>query len=1021
MQNSKFYSLTLLAFFTLNIFSAVDTTSSIKGNTGVGGVSVTIEFEPTGIKTEVLSTDSGSFNVSNLRVGGPYKITATKSGYSSDSIDDVYIVLGQPTVVNLYLGSADSLEEVVVVGSKTSSLDFGSSLSISETDIDNQPSIERAISEYLARDSRITVEGTARNASISVAGANNRYNNFQIDGVESGDPFGLNANGFGSIRNPISIETVSQINVDITPYDVSKGAFTGANINAVTKSGTNEFHGSYSVYEIDEDDVGKLNGRKVSQFKDKTEVYTFGGPIIKDKAFFFLAYEEYESATPADAQRYTIPSDALLSEVAAYAKNVLNYDAGSLDYLPPPEMAEKQLAKLEYNFDNGDRFEYVYSYSNDNAVNPYLNRTGNAAFSSTVYNIPTEIEKETFAYYGNLGSNFSYQIKYTENDFSNDQDPLGGEDFGQIRIMVTDPSGGYESGKKIENIYFGGDQYRHANELAAFDKITNLKGVYVTGDHEISFGYDLVEKSVLNLFVARENGEWEFKGVEAFYAGTPSKLRFKKPVAGLELADVAAAFSAEFTTLYLQDKWYYSDVLTLNMGVRYDVVELLDKPAANASFLGFAGFSNSDIPKQSVLQPRFGFNLDITDSLYDGKVASAELRGGFGWFAGRVPNVWLANPFSNTGVITWEVNESNPSKVTDYTSYYSGLNLADIYDQADYLKSGAAEGVSPGYQNPLDFKTSLELSVTTLNDFRYSLSYIKSTVEEAISITDPSLTCDAPNRTGTQKCTNKGYYVLDNVSQGGSETWTISLSKSWDNLEAFWSYSNVEATDVWDGQSSQASSNWQYSTRADAATAVEARSDWSRETRITAGLNYTAQFIPNAPTRFSLFYKGYSGDPFSYVYGQLNMGGSLNADDVLVYVPTGVNDPNVVFSSAAVAAQVMDAISSAGLDGYKGRIAPRNIGTTPKERRVDLRISQEIPLISDHKLFIYFDVLNLLNLIDSDKGKDYYYGFDTAELINTSGFDSSGRLKITGVANDKPTLSDSNSRYRMQLGFVYKF
>jgi hypothetical protein len=206
MKNFKFYSLALLTFITLNIFSSVDTTSSIKGNTGVGGASVTIEFEPTGIKTEVISTDSGSFNVSNLRVGGPYRITATKSGYSSDSIEDVYIVLGQPTVVTLSVSSADSLEEVVVVGSKSSSLDFGSSLSISESDIDNQPSIERAISEYLARDSRITVEGTARNASISVAGANNRYNNFLIDGVESGDPFGLNANGFGSIRNPISIE-----------------------------------------------------------------------------------------------------------------------------------------------------------------------------------------------------------------------------------------------------------------------------------------------------------------------------------------------------------------------------------------------------------------------------------------------------------------------------------------------------------------------------------------------------------------------------------------------------------------------------------------------------------------------------------------------------------------------------------------------------------------------------------------------------------------------------------------------
>jgi len=269
----------LLSLFSANIFAANDTTSALRGQSNVGSATVEVTHIPTGVTKTSSSDANGVFSVGNLRPGGPYKITVSKAGYATETINDVYLSVSETAKLSVALASDSDIDDVTVVGTKSARVQ--TSLAVTSEDIERIPSIERSISDYVKKDSRIFVEGTSRNATISVSGTNNRYNNFTVDGIEQNDQLGLNANGFPSVRNPISIETISQIQVDISPFDVSKGNFTGASINAVTKSGTNEFTGSYYDYSTDEDNVGKLNGEKASQFSDETKGFVLGGQSSK--------------------------------------------------------------------------------------------------------------------------------------------------------------------------------------------------------------------------------------------------------------------------------------------------------------------------------------------------------------------------------------------------------------------------------------------------------------------------------------------------------------------------------------------------------------------------------------------------------------------------------------------------------------------------------------------------------------------------------------------------------------------
>jgi len=1013
----------LISLFSVNTFASNDTTSSLRGESNVGSASVEVTHIPTGITKTTSSDVNGVFSVGNLRPGGPYKITITKSGYAPESLEDVFLSVSETAKVSVVLGLIGAMDDVVVTGTKSSSVQ--TSLAVTAQDIENIPSIERSISDYVKKDSRIFVEGTSRNATISVSGTNNRYNNFTVDGIEQNDQLGLNANGFPSVRNPISIETIDQIQVDISPFDVSKGNFTGASINAVTKSGTNEFTGSVYYYNTDQDDVGKLNGRKVGVFEDTTQGFVIGGPIIKDKLFFFASVEEFESISPSDTYTYKFATDALITEIAAQTKALYGYDPGTTDFTPPAEIAEKELYKLDYYINENHRLEYVYSYSQDNAVNPY---NYDIRYSSHYYNYPATTEKDTYAYYGDIADNLYVQVKYSEVEWANDQDALGGEDFPEVRIKIDAADGSYTPGGSYENIFLGPDKYRSANEGWASDEILNLKAVYSMGDHEITVGYDSIDKTLGNLFISRENGAYQFEGVDNYLSGTPSFFRFNKSATG-DPYYATSGYSGTFETLYVQDKYFVSDVLTVNYGLRYDSFEMDSGPVYNAYGSGLLGFRNDTPAKSSIVQPRFGFQLDATDlyfSKFD-KIVSAEIRGGYGLFAGRVPNVWIASPFANSGVVQYGSRDYSPCPASTDSSFVASADGRDrtcfrapetIYNDfpySEFASTSSSEGIDPNYETPSTWKLNLELLLATANGYNVKLAFNKDDSEDGIGFSDASATVDQAGLTGVKTYDSKYANYITNAEGTSSESFTISMDKTFDNgVDVFASYTGLDAQSGWIGTSSQLSSNLSYMPRTDLMNVQVGNTPWAVEDRIVAGLNYTANWIPGAPTSFSLFYKAYSGKRFSYIMDGFDDG--YDDASTLVYVPT-VNDPNVVYSGTTEA-DIINALKGVGTPGSH---VAANTGKVAWTRNLDLRIAQEIPSVLNHKLVLYFDVLNVLNLLDDKKGHSEYRSYGSYGIVTSDGLDSQGRIIYTGTNVSDARLDSYASRYRMQLGFVYKF
>ena len=278
-----------------------DTTATMRGSVNVNGAEVTVVNEGNGLKRSKSLGDDQNFSFSFLPVGGPYTIAVSAPGYAPSVVSEVYLAIYQNDKISINLLKQGSMEEVVVKGQKlVSGQGFGTGTTLDRQGIDGIPTVERSIADYARMDPRVNINAeSSRALEISAMGANNRFNDFQIDGVSFNDPFGLNANGFGTMRNPISMDFVEQISVDITPFDVSRGSATGASISVVTKSGSNEFDGSLYITKRDENGVGEQpGGGDFPPFEEDILAFTLSGPIIEDKLFFFFGYEEFERTEP---------------------------------------------------------------------------------------------------------------------------------------------------------------------------------------------------------------------------------------------------------------------------------------------------------------------------------------------------------------------------------------------------------------------------------------------------------------------------------------------------------------------------------------------------------------------------------------------------------------------------------------------------------------------------------------------------------------------------------------------------
>ncbi|WP_448243440.1 TonB-dependent receptor [Pseudoxanthomonas mexicana] len=1044
------------------------------GGQPVAGAEVTITHVESGTVSRATTDASGRYNARGLRVGGPYQVTVTKSGSGTKTEDNVFLGLNQVNTVNAALtGDMATLETVTAVGfaggsEVFSSSKMGAGTNLSRQQIEALPSANRNIQDYVRMDPRIAQSDKAR-GEISVGGQNPRYNAIRIDGINTSDTFGLESNNFPTMRQPVSMDAIEAINVDISNYDTTITGATGAVIDAVTKSGTNEFHGSvYGAYR-DGDWWGEhpVSGADFTGFnKEQTYGATFGGPLVKDKLFFFVNYEKFErdraasSYGPVGSGANTIVNitPEQIAEAQQIARDVYNVDIGSMQ--SPSSIkneVEEYAAKLDWNINDNHRVSARFSKLEQ--IEPNLAGSSNrmnynshnvATFgpalglNSRWYDITKEVETSVVQLFSDWSDNFSTEFKVGRRTY----DSLSTVYSRLPQVVITFG----DTGVTPPYLNFGTDEFRHGNQINTTTDNAFGAATWYVGDHTLKFGFDWERNEVYNLYAQNIWGTYVFAGLDAFRNGQYSVYDLNAPVPGNDLDSVAMRYKHANTGVFVQDSWAVNYNLTLLFGLRVDKPSMDDVPVHNLLVQEYYGYDNRAKLDDALVQPRFGFNYTFDSD------RPTQLRGGLGLFQGAAANVWVGNSYQNTGFGLISYNDRNtadgwlPVELDDVNNmpkpdpasgYGMMVNLMDKdFEQPSVWKANlafdtelpwhgivaSAELLYTKVNNGLHFER-LDLGAPTYRDaandgrtFYWQningttvdpdgSGPLRPTIGNARANGSAGVAALADTIPGYENVTGwagDGVLLMKNTDNGRSAQLTVGLSKP---LVDTWgwslNYTYTNATEVSPLTSSRAISNWSNKAVFDPNSDEAATSNYEIRDRITGSVQFRKAFFGDYNTIFSVFYEGRSGAPHSWRYVN-DMNGDGYTNDLL-YIPEAAGD--VIFTGgAAMEAAFFEWVTANGLEGYRGDVVERNSQRNSWVNQFDLRVSQELPgFFKGHKSEIWLDVMNVGNLINKDWGRiQYNSGYSDRGAVFFQGVDPATGKYVYNFNADPVSSSNPN-------------
>ncbi len=1020
-------------------------------NKSLAGATIIAIHQPSGAKYATITNSDGRYIFHGMKPGGPYKVVASFIGYQNENIDNISLQLGDTYTLDLKLRSSSvELSEIAVNGKGDHTFNaghIGAGTNVSRSQIAALPSISRSINDYI----RLTPQVVSTNGGSSFAGMNNRYNSFQIDGTVNNDVFGLSGsgtNGGQASTQPISLEAIDQIQVVVAPFDVRQSGFTGGGINAITKSGTNEFKGSVYAFGNNQDLAGKTAGdipnsqrTKLSKQSDYQYGLTLGGPIIKDKLFFFINGEKAEKSHPStynigDAVNASNVTQAEADQVVNKIKSLTNgYDGGGYGPKNIDTKSDKLLARIDWNINEKNKFSIRYNYVN----------ASNDVFSRSLSTLNLGDNGYTFV---SKTSSLVAELKSTISEtLSNELNVAytGVRDHRQILgtpfpfVSITLSGGRY--------INLGTEEYSAANYLNQdiYTLTDNLS--WLVGEHNFTFGTHNEFFHLKNLFIRDNFGVYKYNSLADFLSvGTaqealPYEYDYSysnQQVTGSK--SWAPAFSAMQLGFYVQDEWTPSNRLKLTYGLRMDIPVFPDKPSTNTTFNSSAiaqsnGVTNQNMPSSTPLwSPRIGFNWDATGD------RSTQLRGGVGLFTGRIPFVWISNSFSNTG------NEYIRSQYK--SSFPAGFKFnADPTQQLAGIASKTTEIdlIAPHFKFPQVFRANLAVDQKlpfgikgTLegifskkyNDILYKNLEVKESGSTLNNFDDkrPLYTSNLdPNYTGV--------IYLGNTSKGYTYNLSAKLEKEFDfGLYLMGAYTYGMSKGINDGTSSQAASSWQYNEQYQGPNNPElSYADFDVRNHFIGAAIYKIEYSRYLSTSIGLFYNGQTGANYSVTYvGDIN-GDGYKKNDVL-FVPTDAQIDQMNFISDKYVTATPDQqkadlkaflASEPGLKDIRGKYATRNSLHAPFENHFDLRIAQDCNFFTGKAkktLQLTFDVLNIGNMLDKTWGLAYSPAYSYSILDVKS-------ISALGVPNfqfSKPAQhfvqnDDYSSRWRAQLGIRFSF
>lgn len=1047
-----------LALSVSNIAMAQETTSAVRGNIispagqSVANAKVEILHVPSGTRSVSTTNESGAFLSSGLRVGGPYIITIT-SAEGTKTLENIYLSLGEALRLNTQL-EGSQVERIAVTGTAIAgTANNGSSSYFNSEDISNSPTFNRDLKEVARMNPYVNLLPGA-DAPLSIGGSNPRYNSISIDGVGVNDDFGLNTNGYPTQRSPISLDAVEQVAVDVAPFDASEGGFSGGRINAVTKSGTNEFHGSLSYEKMSDSWAGKpkhpTEGEKNLDFERDTISFALGGPVIKDKLFFFVNYEKSEEPTQVDygprdagAANNSNVTLAQYERIKNIAQTVYGVDTGVWDSGSDTKN-ENILLKLDWNINDYHRASFTYNGTEGNNLRNQSNGSSTLQLDTNWYDYTQKMDLYRFSVFSDWTADFSSEL-YVNYKEVESISGLKTVEYGDINVRTG-----------TGTLNFGPDSNRHANELQNSDLKIGAKFTYLFGDHQLKFGGEYNKLDVFNIFVRNSLGTWTFDSIDDFENRIASGFTYENAYTNVA-TDAAADFSLAMANLYVQDNWYISDTVELGLGLRYERYMVSDKPALNQKYVERYGFSNQEnLDGLDVLLPRINLKWLATEDL--------TVHAGVGRFSGGKPNVWISNSFSNDGYtlvqpLYDEVFNIHP----DFTRTYRPNGSIDktIIRNADlknipapilaamYPGDGDTNSIDPNYKMPSDWIARLAVDYRfdipgVAEDFYWNAEVMRKWMTDNSQWKDISRCESGKTSAGVniyEPCdpnAPSGHYDLlltNEDADGKAWIWTTSLTKNWDNgFSAYASYTNQNIEEGNPGTSSTATSNYRFNIVQDRNQPLIGTADYEVKHSLKLTLGYSHEFFSGYASKFNLFFQRRSGTSFSWVMGMYNdyafgdqTSSFAGASSYLPYIPTGADDPNFSPESTISYEDLMANFASVGLDKYAGGFAPKGAGKSPWVSTLDFQFQQEVPGFSEgHKGIVYLTVNNLLNLIDSSKGKIVRQEYTNVAIVDFAGLDSEGRYiyepVYSGLKTANWSLFDAEeSTWRIKVGVSYKF
>jgi len=1037
----------------------------------VAGAEVSITHIESGTVNRATTDANGRYSARGLRVGGPYTITINKPGEGTRTEEHVYLGLNQISTVNAALtGDMTTLAAVSALAAKPgvdifSADKMGTGTSVTRESIESLPSATRNMQDFIRLDPRI-IQTSKADGAISAGGQNSRYNAIRIDGIGAGDPFGVEANNFPTERQPVSMDAIEEIKIDLANYDTTIFGGTGAVINAVTRSGTNQYRGSVYYSVRDKDWVRtRLRGEQFNGFnKETTFGMTFGGPIIKDRLFFFGNYERYVrssagaslAATPYGRGEIT-DADIAALQVAAQS---LGFDPGGIS--PPGSNKteiEEYALKIDWNINENHRAAIRYNKLEQSVLRfPGLGPR-EISFSGYWHAQPKTYETMMGEWFGNWGDHFSTEFKISWKDYAEVAVP--NSRMPQIQVLGFGPANA--------SVNLGTWGITHAYEIASRELSLFAAGSGYFGNHAVKFGLDHQDNDLISLLGRNINGAYTFNSLADFQIGMPAVYNVRTPRPDGAYADIAAAFTLKNTGIFLQDTWSVNYNLSLMFGVRMDIPDYSRQPLYNPQIHEIYGYDNTSVPNSKLVQPRFGFNYTFDSA------RPMQLRGGVGLFGGIAPNVWMAGAYQNTGL-----------NYLDYTC--AGPNAPGFSPNPEpNIPGGCAVSnarvnvdiIAPDFKLPSVWKSNLAFDhelpwYGIVASFEGLWTQVKHGIYvQRLDLFDgqgngPSafgqdgrpLFWNAaglnpgnrgnfgidPGINGAQTKANRpdgigDVMLIRNTGKGHSRQLTVGMDKP---LQETWGwslfYTRTRASEVSPMTNSQLTSTWGNSIigTVNENTAYDSR--YAIRDRVTLQLHWQKAWVADYKTRISMFYEGRSGRPFSYIFANDANGdgdparpNAVGYFNDLFYVPNGPGD--VLWTGgAAMEQQFFDWLAQhPELARHQGRIAPANGFRSGWTNSVDMRISQELPgLFKHHRTEIALDIMNLGNLLNKNWGLIEDYGFESrSQVAHYAGIDAeSGKYvyHFTGSAG-APGIQENNSdkgntavsRWSVMLSVKYRF